>query len=70
MELKKVFRESRVVLGMLAVQAFAVGLQILSKIILTQGTFIFALLTYRQIVGAICVAPLAFYYDRFVKILY
>ncbi|KAK1361046.1 hypothetical protein POM88_045520 [Heracleum sosnowskyi] len=64
MDWKKGFMESRVVMGMLAVQGFAVGLQILSRIILTQGTFIFALMTYRQIVGAICVAPLAFYHDR------
>lgn len=69
MELKKGFMESRVAMGMLAVQGFAVGLQILSRIILNQGTFIFALMTYRQIVGAICVAPLAFYYDRFVNFL-
>lgn len=53
-------------MGMLVVQGFAVGLQILSRIILTRGTFIFALMAYRQIVGAVCVAPLAFYYDRFV----
>lgn len=69
MECKKGLMESRVAIGMLAVQGFAVGLQILSRIILTQGTFIFALMTYRQIVGAICVAPLAFYHDRFVHIL-
>lgn len=66
MEWKKGFMEVRVAIGMLAVQGFGVGLQILSRIILTQGTFIFALMTYRQIVGAICVAPLAFYHDRFV----
>ncbi|GMI75606.1 Usually multiple acids move in and out Transporters 25 [Hibiscus trionum] len=50
--------------GMLAVQVFATGQQLLSKVILTQGTFIFALMAYRHLVAALCVAPLAFFFER------
>ncbi|KAE8680404.1 hypothetical protein F3Y22_tig00111390pilonHSYRG00056 [Hibiscus syriacus] len=50
--------------GMLAVQVFATGQQLLSKVILTQGTFIFALMTYRHLVAALCIAPLALFFER------
>ncbi|XP_027333768.1 WAT1-related protein At1g09380-like [Abrus precatorius] len=49
---------------MLLVQVFATVMQILSKITLVQGTFVFALLAYRHVVSAICVAPLALYFER------
>ncbi|KAF4356596.1 hypothetical protein F8388_006340 [Cannabis sativa] len=61
---KKWFLWSQVVIGMLLVQAFATGMQILSRIILVEGTFVFALMTYRHLVAALCVAPLAFYFER------
>ncbi|KAJ8760776.1 hypothetical protein K2173_021814 [Erythroxylum novogranatense] len=48
---------------MLLVQLFATGMQLLSKFILTNGTFVFALMTYRHIVAALCVAPFAFFFE-------
>lgn len=64
MGLKKWVKESRVAGGMLMVQVFGTGLQLLSRIILSEGTFIFALMAYRHIVGALCVAPFAIYFER------
>ncbi|KAB1205246.1 hypothetical protein CJ030_MR7G012118 [Morella rubra] len=55
---------SKVVVGMIMVQLFATGLQLLSRVILSEGTFIFAFLAYRHAVAAICVAPFAFYFER------
>ncbi|KAK3042818.1 hypothetical protein RJ639_001091 [Escallonia herrerae] len=64
MGLKKWVQESRMALCMLAVQLIATGLQLLSRIILSEGTFVFALMTYRHVVGVVCVAPFALYLDR------
>ncbi|MBA0571494.1 hypothetical protein Golob_001881 [Gossypium lobatum] len=50
--------------AMLAVQLFATGQQLLSKVVLSQGSFIFALMAYRHLVAALCVAPLAFFLER------
>ncbi|CAJ2652374.1 unnamed protein product [Trifolium pratense] len=61
---KKWFKSSQALLSMLLVQIFATGLQLLSRVILVQGTYIFALTAYRHIVAAICVAPFAFYFER------
>ncbi|CAH9099310.1 unnamed protein product [Cuscuta epithymum] len=54
----------RMAMEMLLVQAIATGLQLLSKVILGQGAFVFALMTYRNIVAAFCVAPFAFFLER------
>ncbi|KAG8381615.1 hypothetical protein BUALT_Bualt06G0140000 [Buddleja alternifolia] len=62
--MKKWIMDARVPLGMLVVQLIATGLQILSRVILSEGTFIFALLTYRHIVAAFSVAPFALYFER------
>lgn len=64
--LHKWFVLSQDILSMLLVQLLMTGMQILSKIILNQGIFIFALMTYRHIVAAFCVAPFAFFFERFV----
>ncbi|KAJ1377821.1 Auxin-induced protein 5NG4 [Sesbania bispinosa] len=61
---KKWFSWSQAVLSMLLVQVFATGVQILSRVILVEGTFIFTLIAYRHVVAAICVAPFAFYFER------
>ncbi|KAG4389689.1 hypothetical protein GLYMA_06G138300v4 [Glycine max] len=61
---KEWFKWSQTVLSMLLVQVFATGMQILSRVILVEGTFIFALIAYRHAVAAICVAPFAFYFER------
>ncbi|PON83703.1 Plant-drug/metabolite exporter [Trema orientale] len=58
------FKWSQVVLAMLLVQVFSTGMQVLSRVALVKGTFVFALMTYRNVVAAICVAPLAYYFER------
>ncbi|KAL7230148.1 hypothetical protein ACSBR2_008640 [Camellia fascicularis] len=63
-EVKKWVWDSREVLSMLMVQVFATGLQLLSRVTLIEGTFIFALMSYRHVVGAICVVPFAFFCER------
>lgn len=54
----------QLVLAMLVVQVFSTGLQLLSRVILTNGTFIFALTAYRFMVAAFCVAPFALFFER------
>ncbi|GMN44272.1 hypothetical protein TIFTF001_013472 [Ficus carica] len=49
---------------MMVVQVFATGMQILTRVILVEGTFIFSLMAYRHVVASLCVAPLAFYFER------
>lgn len=58
------FVSSSVLCSMIFVQLIVTGTQILSRIILVEGTFIFALTSYRVLVAAICVAPLALYFER------
>ncbi|KAG2708706.1 hypothetical protein I3843_05G186100 [Carya illinoinensis] len=62
--MKNWFEWSKVVVSMIMVQLFAAGLQLLSRVILSQGTFVFAYMAYRHAVAAICVAPFAFYFER------
>ncbi|RDX97386.1 WAT1-related protein, partial [Mucuna pruriens] len=62
--LREWFTSSQALLSMLLVQVFVTGMQLLSRIILVQGTFIFSLIAYRHIVAAICVAPFALYFER------
>ncbi|MED6160500.1 hypothetical protein PIB30_052000 [Stylosanthes scabra] len=57
-------KSSQVIVSMLMVQIFATGMQLLSRVILVNGTFIFALTAYRHIVAALCVAPFALYFER------
>lgn len=65
MEVKKWIRDVREPLAMLAVQVITTGLQLLSRVILSEGTFTFALMMYRHFVGALTMAPFAFYLERF-----
>uniref|UniRef100_A0A6N2KBE8 WAT1-related protein n=1 Tax=Salix viminalis TaxID=40686 RepID=A0A6N2KBE8_SALVM len=64
---KKCFVSSQAVMSMLMVQVMATGMQLLSKIILNNGTFVLALMTYRHVVAALCMAPFAFYFERGIK---
>ncbi|KAL2921610.1 hypothetical protein RDABS01_013101 [Bienertia sinuspersici] len=64
MECKKLLKGSGPLLGMIMVQLMATGLQILSRVILSQGTFIFSLIAYRHLLAAICIAPFAFFLER------
>ncbi|GAB2255611.1 hypothetical protein Droror1_Dr00009389 [Drosera rotundifolia] len=60
----KWLEESKPLLGMLLVQLIMTGLQILSRVILSRGTFVFSLLMYRHIVAAACILPFALYFER------
>ncbi|XP_065860381.1 WAT1-related protein At1g25270-like isoform X2 [Euphorbia lathyris] len=51
-------------MSMVTVQILATGMQVLAKIILNNGTFVFALMAYRHIVAAFCVAPFALLLER------
>ncbi|CAI9087009.1 OLC1v1020962C2 [Oldenlandia corymbosa var. corymbosa] len=62
--LKKSIEEGRVGIGMVMVQVIATGLQLLSRLILNQGTFVFAYMFYRHIVAALCVLPFALFFER------
>ncbi|KAK1303093.1 hypothetical protein QJS10_CPA01g00646 [Acorus calamus] len=55
-------------MSMLLVQIMGTGMMILSKIILSEGVSIFPLLAFRNLVGAVCVAPLAFSLERVASI--
>ncbi|XP_039787500.1 WAT1-related protein At1g09380-like [Panicum virgatum] len=50
--------------SMVLVQAFTMGALLLSKLALNIGMEPFVLLAYRNLIGAIIVAPFAFYLDR------
>lgn len=50
--------------SMVLVQAFTMGALLLSKIALNVGMEPFVLLAYRNLIGAITVAPFAFYFER------
>lgn len=65
---KKRMEDGRVGIGMLVVQMIATGLQLLSRVILNQGSFVFAYMFYRHLVGALCVAPFALFFERFIYI--
>ncbi|KAL6122995.1 hypothetical protein ACLB2K_075518 [Fragaria x ananassa] len=58
------FKWSQLVLAMVVVQMFVAGMNLLSKVILSEGSFIFALMAYRHVVAAICVAPFALCFER------
>ncbi|KAF8379846.1 hypothetical protein HHK36_029295 [Tetracentron sinense] len=64
MDWKQCILGSRPALSMILVQFFLTGMQLLSRIILKQGMFIFTLMTYRHVVAAVCVAPFAFFMER------
>ncbi|KAH1042417.1 hypothetical protein GYH30_024622 [Glycine max] len=61
---KQWFTSSQIILGMILVQVFISALQLLSRVILVHGSFIFSLIAYCHIVAAICVAPFALYFER------
>ncbi|XP_042982792.1 WAT1-related protein At5g64700-like [Carya illinoinensis] len=61
---KKWFAGSKVGAAMIMVQLFVTGMQLLMRAMLGEGTFVFKYIAYRSAVAAICVAPLAFYFER------
>ncbi|XP_027166559.1 protein WALLS ARE THIN 1-like [Coffea eugenioides] len=62
--MKEWFEGGRVAIAMLTVQVISGALQIMARIIFNQGTFVFAYLFYRHVVGAVCIAPLALHRER------
>ena len=63
---KKWFELSKLVPAVLLVQQFLTGMQLLSRVILVDETFVFALIVYRNLLAALCLAPLAFFFERFI----
>ncbi|KAK4381096.1 hypothetical protein Sango_3002300 [Sesamum angolense] len=61
---KKWIMEGRVGAGMVVVQGITTGLQLLARVILSEGTFVFALMAYRHVVAAFAVLPFALYFER------
>ncbi|KAL1348865.1 hypothetical protein HN51_024757 [Arachis hypogaea] len=61
---KEKMKSSQAIVSMLMVQILATGMQLLSRVILVNGTFIFALTSYRHVVAALFVAPFALYFER------
>ncbi|XP_073042334.1 WAT1-related protein At5g64700-like [Primulina eburnea] len=64
MEMKKWIMAARIPLGMVAVQVIAAGLQLLCRVILSEGTFVFALMAYRHVLASFCVLPFALRWER------
>ena len=62
--MKEWFEDGRVAIAMLTVQVISGALQIMDRIIFNQGTFVFAYLFYRHVVGAVCITPLALHRER------
>ncbi|XP_078446011.1 WAT1-related protein At1g43650-like [Wolffia australiana] len=54
----------RLSLAMVLVQVFQTGMAIMSKLALDQGMLVFPFLVYRNAIGALCVACLAFVLER------
>ena len=67
---KKWFELLKLVPSVLLVQLFLVRMQLLSRVILVDGAFVFALIVYRNLVAALWCAPLAFFFERFIAILH
>jgi hypothetical protein len=52
--------------SMVLVQLFITGMILLSKVSIGGGMFIFALLAYRSLFGAVFILPLALIFERYV----
>jgi hypothetical protein len=57
-------------LSMVAVQVIVVGMLLLSKLTLSAGMSPFIILVYRNMIAAAAVAPLAVYFERYVRVLF
>ncbi|CAH9075631.1 unnamed protein product [Cuscuta epithymum] len=57
-------RSAAPIVAMVVVQVIFAGSQILTKLAINKGMLVFAILTYRHLVAALCIAPLAFLFDR------
>ncbi|KAL0304512.1 UNVERIFIED_CONTAM: WAT1-related protein [Sesamum radiatum] len=64
MMMKKWMMDGRVGVGMVVVQAITTGLQLLARVILSEGTFVFALMAYRHLLAAFALLPFALYFER------
>ncbi|RVW68132.1 WAT1-related protein [Vitis vinifera] len=64
MEMKNLFMASRPVLAMLLLQALGTAMQLLLKVALNKGAFVYAFVVYCHAIATVCVAPLAFFFER------
>ncbi|XP_020549216.1 WAT1-related protein At1g43650-like [Sesamum indicum] len=62
--MKKWIMDGRVGLGMVVVQAITTGLQLLGRVILSEGSFVFAFMAYRHVVAAFTLLPFTLYFER------
>ncbi|OAY63662.1 WAT1-related protein, partial [Ananas comosus] len=60
----RVLENALLPLSMVVIQILVMGMLILSKIVMNNGMQPYVLLGYRNIVGAIFVAPFAFFFER------
>jgi hypothetical protein len=52
---------------MVLIEVFTTGQMLLTKVVVDAGLFVFALLTYRFVLGAVLVVPLAMIFERSVS---
>lgn len=64
--MKNLFMASRPVLAMLLLQALGTAMQLLLKVALNKGAFVYAFVVYRHAIATVCVAPLAFFFERYI----
>jgi hypothetical protein len=55
-------------LSMVLVQLIVVGMLVLSKLALNAGMSPFVIIVYRNLIAAAAIAPLAFIFERYVRI--
>ncbi|KAM7485599.1 hypothetical protein LguiA_001608 [Lonicera macranthoides] len=67
MDLKGLVESSGVAIGLLIGEVLTAGLQLLSKVVMSSeenSAFMFALMTYRHLLAAVCLVPVALYFER------
>ena len=64
--MKNLFMASRPVLAMLLLQALGTAMQLLLKVALNKGAFVYAFVVYCHAIATVCVAPLAFFFERYI----
>ena len=52
-------------IGMILVQLGLAGLNVLSKLTMASGMSPYVLITYRNLLGAVFLAPFAFFFERY-----
>ena len=64
--MKNLLMGSGPVMAMLLLQGLGTALQLLTKVALNKGTFVYAFVVYRHAIATLCVAPFAFFFERYI----